>query len=90
MTLEFKTVDMPKTTRRVTSKYKFGELVVGGPSLTETEVIDAKKASSKITSALVAYRARTGDGSKFSVRTYTQEDGTQAVGVWKVSDASAA
>jgi len=87
MALEFKNIPMPKTQRSVTSKYNFGDLVVGGPALTECEVVNAKKTSSKITSALVAFRARTGNKDKFSVRTYTQEDGSQAVGVWLVSKA---
>lgn len=90
MALQFVNIPLPKSQRTVTSKYNFGDLKVGGPALSETEVIDAKKASSKITSALVAYRARTGDAGKFSVRIYNNPDGTQAVGVWRVSDAPAA
>lgn len=90
MSIELKTIALPKTTRSVTSKYAFGDLTVGGPALVDNEVIDRAKAQSRITSALVAYRARTGDKSKFSVRTFKQEDGTDAVGVWKTADAPAA
>lgn len=90
MALEFVNIPMPRTTRNVTSKYDFAALTVGGPSLSETAVVNAKKAASKITSALVAYRARSGDKSKFSVRVYDNADGTQAVGCWKVSEAVAA
>lgn len=89
MSIELQNVAIPKTARSVTSKYAFGSLVVGGPALVETEVVNAKKAQSKLTSALVAYRARTGDKSKFTIRTFTKVDGTEAVGAWKVADAPA-
>lgn len=89
MSLAMQTVAIPKTSRTVSSKYQFGSLTVGGVALVETEVVDAKKAKSKITSALVAYRARTGDTSKFTVRTFIKEDGSEGVGCWKVADAVA-
>lgn len=88
MSLTLANVALPKTSRTVASKYAFGQLTVGGPALVETEVVDTKKAASKLTSALVAYRKRTGDKSKFSVRTFTQADGTDAVGCWKTADAA--
>jgi hypothetical protein len=90
MSIELKQIALPKTTRLVASKYNFGSLAVGGPALVDDEVIDRAKAQSRITSALVAYRARTGDKSKFSVRVFKQEDGTDAVGVWKTADAPVA
>ena len=90
MSIELVQMSIPKTTRAVTSKYPFGSLTVGGPAIIDTEVVDRAKAQSRITSALVAYRARTGDKSRFSVRTFKQEDGTDAVGVWKIADAPAA
>lgn len=89
MALSLKTIDMPKTSRTVESKYDFGALTVGGPALVEDGVVNVKKAQSRMTSALVAYRARSGSKAKFSVRTFTNEDGSDAVGVWKVADAPA-
>ena len=88
MSLAMQNVSIPKTSRTVSSKYKFGDLVIGGPALVETDVVDAKKAKSKITSALVAYRARTGDTSKYTVRTFIKEDGTEGVGCWKIAEAA--
>ena len=71
-------------------EYNFGALTVNGPALVETEVVDAAKVSSKLASALVAYRRRTGDKSKFSIRIFKQADNTDAVGCWKIADAPAA
>ena len=90
MSLAMQTVAIPKTSRTVSSKYKFGDLVVGGPALVETEVVDAKKAKSKITSALVAFRARTGSKDKYTVRTFIKEDGTEGVGCWLIAKADEA
>lgn len=87
MSLVLKSVSLPKTSRTVVSKYTFDQLTVGGPALIETDVVDANKSASKISSALVAYRKRTQDKSKFAVRIFKQEDGTDAVGVWKTADA---
>lgn len=90
MSLEFVNVPMPKSARTVESKYKFDQLTVGGPGLVETEVLNVEKSKSKLTSALVAYRGRTGDKSKFSIRPIKNADGTDAVGCWKIADAPAA
>lgn len=90
MSLAFVNVPLPKTSRTVDSKYNFAGLTVGGPALAVTEVVSVDKAISKLTSALVAYRKRSGDKSKFTVRPYKQEDGTDAVGCWKLADAPAA
>jgi hypothetical protein len=87
MTLALENVAIPKTSRTVSSKYAFGQLTVGGPALVEKDVVNVQKATSKLTSALVAYRKRTGDKSKFSVRGYKQADGTDAVGCWKIAEA---
>lgn len=81
---------LPRTARTVESKYSFEQLVVGGPCLADTEVIDVKKATSRMTSALAAYRKRTGDKSRFSTRPFKNGDGSDAVGVWKVKDAPVA
>lgn len=85
MSIELKTVEFPKSARAVTSKYPFADLVVGGPAIIDTEVVDRAKAQSRMTSALVAYRKRSKDTSTFKVRTFKQEDGTDAVGVWKTA-----
>ena len=90
MTLAFANIALPKSARTVESKYKFGELTVGGPALVEAEVVNVEKAKSKLTSALEAYRGRTGDKSKFSIRAVKNADGSDAVGCWKIADAPAA
>lgn len=89
MSITLQNVAIPKTSRVTSSKYAFGQLTVGGPALVENEVINSKKAQSKITSALVAYRNRTGDKSKFTVRVFKNEDGTDSVGCWKTGEAAA-
>jgi hypothetical protein len=90
MSLEFVNIPMPKSARTVESKYKFDQLTVGGMPLVETEVLNVEKAKSKLTSALVAYRGRTADRSKFSIRAVKNADGTDAVGCWKIADAPSA
>lgn len=72
------------------SKYDFGSLTVGGPALVEDEVVNVEKVASRLHSALVAYRKRTGDTSKFSVRTFKNDAGQDCVGAWKVADAAVA
>ena len=89
MSLTFVSVPVPKTSRTVESKYDFASLTVGGPALAVTEVVSVDKAMSKLTSALVAYRKRSGDSSKFTVRPFKNTDGTDAVGCWKLIDAVA-
>lgn len=74
------------------SKYDFSALVAGsGEAVLETEVVDAAKVQARLTSALSAYKKRTGDKSKFTVRPVPGDNGTiVAVGVWKLADAPAA
>lgn len=67
------------------SQYDFAALQVGGPALVDQDVIDPKKAHSRVSSALTAYRKRTGDMSKFTVR-ITQVDGKDVIGVWKLEN----
>lgn len=90
MSITFANQPLPTTSRTVESKYAFEKLTVGGPALANTDVVDVKKATSRMTSALAAYRKRTSDKSRFSVRPYKQEDGSDAVGVWKTKDAPVA
>jgi hypothetical protein len=92
MSLAIKSVAMPRTQRTVASKYPFEQLEAGGGALVDAGLLDAgfdtpeavEKAKSRLNSALVAYKARTGDTGSFSIRPFTQEDGSTAVGCWKV------
>ena len=73
-----------------TSQYDFASLRAGTDDcIVETDVVKAATVHGRLTSAVVAYRKRTGDKSKFTVRTF-QIDGKDAVGVWKMEDAPAA
>ena len=91
MSLQISNISLPTSTRTVSSKYEFDKLVVGGGGLIETEVVDAAKVASKLTSALVAYRKRNpNDKRKYSVRTFKQADSSDGVGVWCVAEAPAA
>jgi hypothetical protein len=56
--------------------------------MTEQDFLDIHKAKSRMSSALVAYKKRTGDKSKFSVRAIKSTDGTDMVAVWKVANAA--
>lgn len=82
---------LPRLTRFSTkaSQYDFTLLTVGGPALVDTDVEDVKKAHSRVSSALTAYRKRSGDTSKFTVR-ITQLSGKPVIGVWKLQNAPAA
>lgn len=82
------TMAIPAVTRRAVanpnkgkSKYPFNELAAG-ESLIFTDFVDAEKQHNRLVSAVASYRKRSGDTTKFLVRTFTQEDGTQAVGVF--------
>ena len=79
---------LPKLTRvspeGKASVYNLGELVDGEAFLIQ-DVIDCKKAKSKLQSAISAYRFRTGDkATVFAVRSFVNEDGTDGVGIWKL------
>ena len=79
---------LPKLTRTSAegkaSIYDFASLADGECFLVQ-DVIDLKKAKSKLQSAIGAYRKRTGDKtSVFAVRSFINEDGTDGVGVWRV------
>lgn len=63
------------------SKYNFGQIPTGG-SLIDLEVVDAKKAAGRLTSAVASYRKRSGDKRVFTVRTFKQDNGNDAVGIW--------
>jgi hypothetical protein len=82
---------IPALTRFSTkgSQYDFSSLVVGGNALIDVDVVDASKAHSRVSSALTAYKKRTGDKSKFTVR-ITKVDGKDVIAVWKIEDAPVA
>lgn len=67
------------------SKYDLSKLGVNdGTCLVLTDVLDPKKASSRLSSAVAQYR-KAGNPGKFSIRTFTPEGTTQTlVGVWRV------
>lgn len=82
---------IPALTRFSTkgSQYDFASLVVGGDAMVDTDVTDSAKAHSRVSSALTAYKKRTGDKSKFTVRV-TKVDGKDVIAVWKIEDAPVA
>ena len=86
--IRIETVPVPTSARTVESKYAFDKLAVGGAALVLADVVNLDKARSKLTSALVAYRKRSGDKSKFTIRPFKQADGSDAVGCWKLADAA--
>lgn len=90
------TMAIPAVTRRAAanpnkgkSKYPFDELAAG-ESLIFTDFVDAEKQHNRLVSAVASYRKRSGDARKLLVRTFTQEDGTQAVGVFAPAEAAEA
>jgi len=92
MALVKATIPMPALTRLAaagSSKYDFANLK-DGECYVETEVVDVSKVSGRLTSAVASYRARTKDTRKFTVRSFVQDDGTKAVGVWVVPSAPVA
>lgn len=81
---------IPKSTRTPgagkESVYNLAELQVG-EAFQLADVVDLKKAKSKLQSAIGAYRARTGDNVlQFAVRSWKTEDGRDAVAVWRIAD----
>lgn len=83
------TMPLPRLTRTSTgatkdSIYDLGSLAIGECFLVQ-DVVDVRKAKSKLQSAIGAFRARTGDkATVFAVRSFVNEDGTDGVGVWHV------
>jgi hypothetical protein len=81
------TIALPTISRNAgTSKYAFKDLVVGGPALVETDVVNAAKVSSRLQSALAADKKRDESlkAMTFKIRTFTLE-GKDCVGVWRVA-----
>ena len=68
------------------SVYNLAELQVG-EAFQLADIVDLKKAKSKLQSAIGAYRARTGDNVlQFAVRSWKLEDGKDACAVWRIAD----
>jgi len=87
MALVKSNVALPTSVRLASapSKYDLGGLQVG-ESLIELDIMNAKKAAARLTSALAAYRKRNpSDKRKYSVRSF-KHDGADAVGIWCVAD----
>lgn len=82
------TMAMPRLTRTTsegkTSIYDLAALAEGECYLVQ-DVIDVKKAKSKLQSAIGAFRSRTNDKTTvFAVRSFKNEDGTDGCGIWRV------
>lgn len=92
MSIVIQAAKMPALVRMSTkgSKYDFSTLVAGsGEAVLETEVGDVSKVQARLTSALSAYKKRTGDKGRFTVRPIVEAGVVVAVGVWKLADAAA-
>lgn len=92
MTVQIQTMPLPA--RRAlsnagSSKYDLGALQPGSDQcIVIDDVVNTKKAVSRLTSAVAAYKKRTNPNARFAVRSFKkQEDGTDAVGVWRLTDA---
>ena len=93
MSFEIKSMPIPALTRssfasKGKTKYPFADLQVGN-CFVDTDFVDAKKSASRLNSALASYKRRSGDKRVFTVRTFKDDNGTDAVGVWCVSEAVA-
>lgn len=77
-----------RITNAGSTKYDLGSLVPGSTDcLIITDCINMKRAVSRLTSAVASYRKRPGNANaQFTVHTFDQDDGTQAVGVWRKLD----
>lgn len=91
MAIEITQVAIP-TLRRFSAKgsqYDFASLRAGTTDsivLRATADEDIKKVHSRLSSAVTAYRKRSGVTAKFTVRGFKTEDGTECVGVWKLAE----
>lgn len=91
MTVQIQTMPLPA--RRAlsnagSSKYDLGALQAGSDQcIIIDDVVNTKKAVSRLTSAVAAYKKRTNPNARFAVRSFKKEDGTDAVGVWRLADA---
>lgn len=95
MNITKSTMAIPAVTRRSApnpnkgkSKYDFAGLQAG-ESLIFTDEGDTDKLHSRLVSAVASYRKRSGDTRKLLVRTFTQDDNTQAVGVFMPAEVAA-
>jgi hypothetical protein len=73
------------------SSYDFAGLRAGTEDcIAEMGVVNAGKAHARLSSAVVAYRKRSGSKDKFTVRTFKNAEGQDCVGVWKLATPEAA
>ena len=91
MAIEITQVSLPALRRFSVkgSQYDFAALRAGTTdciTLQASESEDIKKVHSRLSSAVTAYRKRSGVTAKFTVRTFTGETGTECVGVWKLAE----
>lgn len=64
------------------SKYDFSGMQIGESDLT-TDFVDGKKAVARLNSAITAYRKRSNDQRRFSVRLYHDDElNCEVLGVW--------
>lgn len=88
---------MPLPARRAlsnagSSKYDLGALQAGSDQcIIIDDVVNTKKAVSRLTSAVAAYKKRTNPNARFAVRSFQEQnaDGVKVdkVGVWRLADA---
>ncbi len=72
------------------SQYDFGTLTPGSDqAIIEFDVVNPKKVSGRLTSAVTAYRKRTKSETRFTVRSFKTDDGKDAVGVWALAAVAA-
>jgi hypothetical protein len=84
-------IPMPSITRvsANASKYRFAELEVGESFLVK-DVVDVEKAKNALTAAINAFRKRTKNPMRLTVRSFQDETGVDVVGVWRMDDKIAA
>lgn len=85
-------MNIPMPARRSLSnegrtKYDLGSLTPeSNECIVIDDVVNVKKAVSRLTSAVGAYRKRGNLSHRFAVRSFKKEDGNDAVGVWRLAD----
>ena len=90
-TLAFTSMPLPARkvlSREGTSKYDLSKLEPGSEMcIVEVGVVVPKRAVSRVTSAVTAFRKRPGnENAAFAVRTFQNADGQDCVGVWRLVD----
>lgn len=90
MTASLTTMPLParrSATNRGNVKYDLGALEAGSDKcILLDEVVDVKKAVSRLTSAVAAYRKRNNSNAQFTVRSFKNDQDQDMVGVWRLAD----